>query len=142
MRKGEHPVQCVYHQSSTATLDFELRLQWCMTLFSILDGVLIDYTSSSLPKMRKHDGRLEALEEKVEILASWFNDLRMSCGLEVARDSRYFEAISSSQYVEGDPSSTTLVSGMQEQAYPQYSMQVLESYPGDAAPPGDMENME
>lgn len=95
-----------------------------MTLFSSLDGVLKDFMSSSLPRICRHDARLEVLEEKVEILASWFNELHMSHGLEVAKDSGHLEAGSSYQHAEREekPSSMTLVSGMYEQSYLQDNM--------------------
>lgn len=85
-----------------------------MTIFSSLLGLLIDFMSLSLPRLWKHDARIEALEEKVEILASWFNELHMSCGVEATRESGDLEEGSLYRHVEGEanPSSMTLVSVM------------------------------
>ena len=69
---------CIYRWSKPESPNLEYRIQWCMTLFNSLDCALTDLIASTMPRLRRHDDRLAALKEKMEVIASWFIDSHMN----------------------------------------------------------------
>ena len=52
-------------------------IKWCMEMYHNLYKVITNYMSMTYPRMYKQDAWLEMLEENLEILDEWFNDLRV-----------------------------------------------------------------
>ena len=76
---GETPL--VYRRRLLVHISMELKMRRCMEMFHTLDSVLIDFIFMTHPWVQKQDERLDMVEEKVETMAGWFNEMRMNGGI-------------------------------------------------------------
>lgn len=87
-------------------------MQWCMTLFNNLDNALTEFMASTFPRLRKHEARLEVLEEKVEILATWVQEIHLSRGVEGVHGGKQWREGSSTLNISA-PGSVMTLDGIQ-----------------------------
>ena len=50
-----------------------------LTNFAAINSVLTNQFVVACPWMHKHENHIEMVEEKIEVLATWFNETRLAC---------------------------------------------------------------